>query len=315
VLPEHVVRRRSFWNGACEEVVGIVKREAFGQGVFDGEENTAMASTGDDFSSRVARLGPAVALAAVLAVGAGAGAAAAQGGPQGHDHDGRYGDHHDDGYDRRGGEEGRRVVAVNGYAEGYEHGVRDRRDRASFDYEHGGAYQRAMEGYDEGFGSERAYQDRFREGYARGYEDGYYGRSRSRDYERADGYDGHHDGDDAYGGYPAYRGTPDGDRGAYDAGRYADDREGDLNREEVARRAAQQGYYDGFERGQNDRRIGARRPKPEGHGAYQTALNGWDPEWGSEQTFRQTYRQYFMQGYEDGFGRRQMNRRYSRRWW
>jgi hypothetical protein len=112
-----------------------------------------------------------------------------------------------------------------------------------------------------------------------------------------------------------YNGRYQRGRGVYYNGRYYDDRRGSLQSNELTRRAAQVGYSDGFQRGQYDRRIGASRPKPTGHGAYQTALNGWDPDWGYAMTFQRVYRQYFVQGYNDGFGRRQMNTRYSRRWW
>src|SRR5438105_3600530 len=73
------------------------------------------------------------------------------------------------------------------------------------------------------------------------------------------------------------------------------------------------GYCDGFERGQYDRSIRAHQPNPQGHGAYQFALDGWNPEWGSAQTYQEYYRQYFIQGYADGYGRRAFNERYRRR--
>jgi hypothetical protein len=133
---------------------------------------------------------------------------------------------------------------------------------------------------------------------------------------------------DPYYNNPNYRRNPynpygnyGGNYGYYGNGypqtdsRYYDNREGDEDREEVARRAAQQGYYEGYQRGQYDRQSGARQPKPTGHGAYQFGFSGWNPDWGSAQTYQQYYRQYFIQGYNDGFGRRNMNSRYSRRWW
>jgi len=271
---------------------------------------------------KAARIGSAVALAAVL-IGVSVVPAAAQGRQHSHHDDDHYGDRHDD-YDgrRMSSSEARRVAMINGYAEGYEHGVRDRQDRASFNYRHAHGYQQATEGYTQSFGvSMRDYQNAFRQGYAKGYSDGYYGRSRSRDYNRSGISDYRNSPVDPYANYPSYRRNPNRNNDRYSGngalynGRYYDDREGDLDREEVARRAAQQGYYDGFYRGQYDLRQGVRRGNPQGHGAYQFALNGWNPEWGSAQTFQQYYRQYFLQGYQDGFGRRQMNRRYSRRWW
>ena len=271
---------------------------------------------------KAARIGSAVALAAVL-IGISVAPAAAQGRQYSHYHDDHYGDHNDNYNGRRmSSSEARRVATINGYAEGYEHGVHDRQDRASFNYRHADGYQQATEGYSQSFGiSMRDYQNTFRQGYTKGYLDGYYGRSRSRDYNRSRVYDDRNSRVDPYANSPSYRRNPNRNNDRYSGngalynGRYYDDREGDLDREEVARRAAQQGYYDGFYRGQHDQRQRVRRGNPQGHGAYQFALNGWNPEWGSAQTFQQYYRQYFLQGYQDGFGRRQMNRQYSRRWW
>jgi hypothetical protein len=112
-----------------------------------------------------------------------------------------------------------------------------------------------------------------------------------------------------YRGAYAYAATPYGYSGYGLDSRYFSDRGGDLSRGEVARRASRQGYSDGFQRGQYDRRIGTRVPKPTGHGAYQNALNGFDPDWGYALTYRQSYRQAFVHGYASGFGPRAFVRR------
>ena len=68
-------------------------------------------------------------------------------------------------------------------------------------------------------------------------------------------------------------------------------------------RAQQQGYNDGFQRGAYDRRIGVRRPNPTGQGAFQHALSGWEPRWGSSHAYRSIYRQAFLSGYRQGYSR------------
>lgn len=261
-----------------------------------------MAKLGDYFYKKAVRVGSALAFAAVLTGGIAALPAQAQHGRYGHD---------DYGYGRRmSNGDLQRIAMVNGYSEGYEHGIEDRRNRAGFNYQHDSEFRSATSGYRSEWGSVGVYQSGFRSGYARGYQDAYYGRARNRSYA---GY-----GNSAYDPYasmPNYRRNTYDPYGGYGSGGYYGDRDGDLDRNEVARRAAQQGYYDGFYRGQYDRRTGERRPKPTGHGAYQYGLNGFDPEWGWTQTYQQYYRQYFVQGYNAGFGQRSFDRRYQRRWW
>lgn len=266
-------------------------------------------------TERVSRYGSMAALAAALV--AGASTALAQQGH--HDHD----DHDDGYYDGRVNiGEIRRVAMENGYREGAEHGAHDRRERATFNSRHGDVYQEADRGYRDEFGSRGEYQNAFRQAYQQGYSDAYYGRGRGGRYGDQGYYDQEHSRYDPYASSPTYRRNRNNSYGGYGSGgvytndpRYRTDREGDLDREEVARRAAQQGYYDGYQRGQYDRSRGTRRGNPQGHGAYEHALNGFDPEWGSAMTFQQYYRQYFVRGYEAGFGQRTMDRRYSRRWW
>ncbi len=72
-----------------------------------------------------------------------------------------------------------------------------------------------------------------------------------------------------------------------------------------AQTAQQQGYADGAARGRYDRQTGRRTPNPQGHGAYQHGLNGWNREFGNTGFYRQNYRQAFVAGYQDAFfGRR-----------
>lgn len=178
-----------------------------------------------------------------------------------------------------------RIATVNGYSEGYEHGVSDRASRVGFNYQHDDAYRRADVGYRSEFNLRSEYQVAFRQAFARGYQDAYYGRTMNRQYDRANLYrDYGRYGYDPYYGSPSYRTAP-----------------ARLAVQAIAERGAQQGYSDGYVRGQYDRQLGVRRPNPQGHGAFQHALNGWNPQWGGSSTFQQYYRQYFMQGYEQGY--------------
>jgi hypothetical protein len=63
-----------------------------------------------------------------------------------------------------------------GYQEGYYAGRADREDGWGFDYESSDAYLDATYGYDGYYVDLNEYQYYFREGFRRGYEDGYYGR-------------------------------------------------------------------------------------------------------------------------------------------
>ncbi len=68
--------------------------------------------------------------------------------------------------------------AVNvGYEEGYRAGQADRQDGWRASYQDSYAYQDATYGYDGYYVNLGEYQHYFREGFRRGYEDGYYSRS------------------------------------------------------------------------------------------------------------------------------------------
>lgn len=69
--------------------------------------------------------------------------------------------------------------AVNyGYEEGLRAGRADRDDRWGYDYRDSYAYRDAGYGYNGYYLDQGAYQYYFRQGFQRGYEDGYYGRYR-----------------------------------------------------------------------------------------------------------------------------------------
>src|SRR5688572_6744279 len=77
-----------------------------------------------------------------------------------------------------------------GYNEGFKAGRADREDRWRYDYRSAFAYQDANYGYDGRYIAQDEYNHYFREGFQRGYDDGYYGRQkygRTNDGEIIDG--------------------------------------------------------------------------------------------------------------------------------
>jgi hypothetical protein len=68
-----------------------------------------------------------------------------------------------------------RDAVNNGYEEGFYEGQADRRDGWDFDYQNAYGYQDAALGYDSYYVSYDEYNYYFRQGFERGYEDGYYG--------------------------------------------------------------------------------------------------------------------------------------------
>lgn len=73
--------------------------------------------------------------------------------------------------------------AINsGYEEGFRAGLADRQDGWRFDCESSDAFTDASYGYDGYYVNLSEYQYYFREGFRRGYEDGYYGRSQYGSY-------------------------------------------------------------------------------------------------------------------------------------
>jgi hypothetical protein len=65
----------------------------------------------------------------------------------------------------------------DGYAQGFEAGRADRYDNWDYDYQNSYGYQDASYGYDSYYVELNDYRYYFREGFRRGYEDGYYRRS------------------------------------------------------------------------------------------------------------------------------------------
>ncbi len=77
---------------------------------------------------------------------------------------------------RYGAEQLQRAIN-DGYGEGFQAGQADRQDGYGFNPEEAYGYQDASYGYDAYYVDLNEYQYYFREGFRRGYEDGYYSRS------------------------------------------------------------------------------------------------------------------------------------------
>jgi hypothetical protein len=75
-----------------------------------------------------------------------------------------------------------RRAVNNGYEEGFRAGQADRQDGWGYNYQESGAYDDASFGYDGYYVDVDEYQYYFREGFRRGYEDGYYSRSQYGQY-------------------------------------------------------------------------------------------------------------------------------------
>lgn len=74
---------------------------------------------------------------------------------------------------------------ARGYAEGYERGVDDGRDRDRYDAVRHRDYRDADDGYFRRYGPKRAYENNFRAGFRQGYEEGYrHGNRRGRGWTR-----------------------------------------------------------------------------------------------------------------------------------
>jgi hypothetical protein len=75
-----------------------------------------------------------------------------------------------------------RDAVNNGYEEGFNAGRADREDGWGYNYNSSDGYEDAAYGYDSYYVSLDEYQYYFREGFQRGYEDGYYSRNRYGSY-------------------------------------------------------------------------------------------------------------------------------------
>ena len=74
---------------------------------------------------------------------------------------------------RRGGGGFQEAASARGYADGYERGLSDGRDRDRYDPVGSGDYRDGDNGYSGSYGSRDAYKNNYRAGFRQGYEDGF----------------------------------------------------------------------------------------------------------------------------------------------
>ena len=207
----------------------------------------------------------------------------------------------------------RRIAKANGYNQGFDHGTVDRQRGAHGGYANGREYQRGVTGYHNDFHSPFEYHNFYQSGYAIGYNDAYNRRHRDLVFDYRTLYRMYPWYRNVYYENPWYRyNNPNQwvptyyNDGGYGDFYYDDDHHGRMDPEWVARQAAERGYYAGYERGAYDasRDRGRPNPNPQGHGAYQFALDGWVPDWGYGATYQRVYRYYFIHGSEDAYRQR-----------
>ncbi|MBI2682234.1 MAG: hypothetical protein HYX26_03305 [Acidobacteriales bacterium] len=177
-----------------------------------------------------------------------------------------------------------------GYRDGYQGGVNDRNRRDRFNYRDNRDWKRGDNGYDRSFGSKGQYKQFYRDAYAQGYEDGFYGRNtwgNNGTWGRSDrGHrDNDNDRDDRWHGRR--------DNGGYGNGGYG-------NNGSIGQRA---GYDNGFQSGvyygQLDRSAG-RRPNPTNCKGYKDADRGYHSGYNREE-FKVAFRDAFLRGYDQSY--------------
>jgi hypothetical protein len=154
-----------------------------------------------------------------------------------------------------------------GYDEGRSRGENDARHGRDYNYERQKEFRSGDAGY-RGYGSRDAYRHDFRQGFIRGYDDGY------RRYARV------------YRDDRIYR---DQDSGYGNGRRYG-----------YASPAGQNGFRDGYEQGRDDARD-RDRYDPVRASRYRSGDHDYDRRYGSRDDYKRDYRAAFQQGYDQGY--------------
>jgi hypothetical protein len=169
----------------------------------------------------------------------------------------------------------RRSAYDEGYREGIRAGEQDARRGDRFAYQDEGDFRRGDNGYHRSFGDRERYRQIFRDGFARGYSDGY-----SR-YARNDRRPGPYPSQGPYSQRGGYGGWGGG------GGSYASPAFGN---------GAQDGYEKGLEDARKNRSFDPRR-----HSWYRSGDRHFEGRYGSRDHYKDVYRQGFQQGYERGY--------------
>ncbi|HEY7546207.1 MAG TPA: hypothetical protein VID27_15045 [Blastocatellia bacterium] len=181
------------------------------------------------------------------------------------------------------------------YPEGREHYRRGDR----IDYEDVQLYRDDTNGYLGWMGDRNDYRSSYRRGFQLGFKEGRDGRSpriTRRDVERILGGSLR----EVYGRDYRDRDWRDhDDRRDRDDWRDDDRGRGRYNRDQIIRFARENGYRDGFQHGQQDRRN--RRGYNFECGDYRNGTRGYRSEYSDRELYRQAYREGHRRGYDDGY--------------
>jgi hypothetical protein len=172
------------------------------------------------------------------------------------------------------------AAATNGYNAGYKRGAEAKRWGVRSDYDRNETYQTATEGYGLDMGGRGEYQRVFRQVYARGFSDGYDGRTQISDISQV-----------------------------YSRDEQRDPPPENMSLGDIAQVGIANGYHAGFARGTSNKRSG-QAVAYKHDGSYQQATIGYDRAW-DLQSYQRDFRQGYERGYEDGYGRRSRNTTYE----
>ncbi len=178
-----------------------------------------------------------------------------------------------------------------GYQDGFAKGQQDRAQNRQFKYNSGEYWEDATHGYNKQMGPKDNYRQWYRQAFAQGYNDGYYG--------RAGGYgpygppvNGPYGYNGPYNNGPVYQSGPYPGQYPYGAPVYQGNMPNDP--------AFQYGYRDGVTYGQGDARNGRGFNDHRGD-AYHHATDGYNGSYGDKDDYQKRYRQAYIQGYRAGW--------------
>ncbi len=177
-------------------------------------------------------------------------------------------------------------ASQNGFQDGFARGQQDRAQNKPFKYNSGENWEDATHGYNKQMGPKDQYKQWYRQAFAQGYNDGYYGRGGYGPYappvNGPYGYNGPYGPVYQSGPYPyPYNGAP-----VY---------QGNMPNDP----AFQYGYRDGMTYGQGDARNGRSFNDHRGD-AYHHADDGYNHS-GDKDDYQKRYRQGYVQGYRVGW--------------
>jgi hypothetical protein len=172
------------------------------------------------------------------------------------------------------------AAATNGYNAGYTYGAEARKGGGNFAYHDEEIYKTATQGYSANMGGQSQYQSVFRQVFSRGYSDGFNGRAPTANVGMIHGRDENPQ--------PIPVRTEPID---------------------VAQLAMANGYHEGFESGESNKRAGQSFAYRNDDAYFQGTI-GYQPGW-DKRIYRTAFRKGYLIGYNDGYRRRSRNSAYE----